>query len=119
MTAAPLTVTADPQSKMFAELDPALTYRLTGGTLFNGDRFSARWSARWVMWWATMPFGKSSLGVSPNYALSYVGAVFTIKSFNVPLAPSPGQIAVVNPGGANDLIPMSPSPCRQSEVLLR
>lgn len=39
VTAAPLTVTADPQSKMFAELDPALTYRLTGGTLFNGVPF--------------------------------------------------------------------------------
>lgn len=50
-----------------------------------------------------------SLGVSPNYALSYVGAIFTINAFNVSVAPSTGQIAVTNPA-APTANPMSPSP---------
>lgn len=109
VTAAPLTVTADPQSKMFAELDPALTYRLTGGTLFNGDRFSGSLERALGDVVGDYAIRLGSLGVSPNYALSYVGAVFTIKSFNVSLAPSPGQIAVVNPA-APTTNTMSPSP---------
>ena len=109
VTAAPLTVTADPQSKMFAELDPALTYRLTGGTLFNGDRFSGSLERALGDVVGDYAIRLGSLGVSPNYALSYVGAVFTIKSFNVSLAPPPGQIAVVNPA-APTANTMSPSP---------
>ena len=37
---AALTVAADPQSRLFSEADPLLTYRITSGRLFNGDGFS-------------------------------------------------------------------------------
>ena len=37
---AALTVTADPQSKLYGQADPALTYRPTSGVLFNGDSLS-------------------------------------------------------------------------------
>ena len=37
ITAKPVTVTADPKSKVYGAADPALTYQVTSGSLGSGD----------------------------------------------------------------------------------
>ena len=35
-----ITITADPKSKIYGEIDPILTYQITSGSLVVGDAFS-------------------------------------------------------------------------------
>lgn len=109
VTPAPLTVTADPQSRMFAELDPMLTYRLTAGTLFNGDAFSGALERAPGETVGDYAIRLGTLGVSPNYALNFIGASLSIKAFNVSFAPPAGQTVPVNPASPTG-VTMSPPP---------
>ena len=80
VTAAPLTVTADAQSRIYGTANPTLTYVSSG--LLNGDTLSGLL--------ATTATGTSNVGnyaitqgtlaVSANYALSYVGANLTVTA---------------------------------------
>ncbi len=44
ITQRPVEVTADPQSKVYGEEDPELTYQITAGNLVNGDDFNGELS---------------------------------------------------------------------------
>jgi filamentous hemagglutinin family protein len=86
VTPASITVTADPQSRLFSETDPALTYRITAGRLFNGDQFSgalARGAGSAV---GIYPINQGALAASSNYTLAFVGSTFEIKA--LPFDPS-------------------------------
>jgi hypothetical protein len=78
VSAAPLTVTADPQNKWYGQPDPALTYQITSGALVNGDTLSGALSRVAGENVGTYGIVQGTLAVSPNYALSYVGADLTI-----------------------------------------
>ena len=75
---AALTVTADSQTKSYGEADPALTYRITGGGLVNGENLSGALSREAGENAGTYAILQGTLAASTNYALTYVGADLTI-----------------------------------------
>ncbi len=87
ITARPVTVTADAKTKVYGENDPALTYRITSGSLVNGDVFTgaiARVAGEAV---GAYDIGRGSLtitrsgnNVSDNYALTFKGAQLSITA---------------------------------------
>jgi hypothetical protein len=89
VTAAPLTVTADTQSRLYGAVNPALTYVSSG--LVNGDTLSGGLATTATTTSNVGPYAitQGSLAASSNYALSYVGANLTVTAAAppVPLAP--------------------------------
>ncbi|MGA7803879.1 MBG domain-containing protein, partial [Bradyrhizobium sp.] len=82
ITARPLTVTADAQSRVYGGANPALSYAIGGSGLVNGDSLSGSLASG-----ATVATGVGSYGItqgsvaaSSNYALSYTGANLTITA---------------------------------------
>jgi large repetitive protein len=74
-----LTVTADAQTKVYGDADPALTYQVTG-TLSSGDSFTgslARVAGENV---GTYVINQGSLAVNANYDITFVGANLTITT---------------------------------------
>ena len=71
---AALTVTANPQTKFYGQLDPALTYQITSGGLVNGDSLSGSLSRAAGENAGTYAIQQGTLAASTNYALTYVGA---------------------------------------------
>ena len=76
VTPRPLTVTADAQSRVYGDANPALTYAIGGSGLVNNDALSGGLTTG-----ATNTTGVGSYGINlgnlaagGNYALSYVGA---------------------------------------------
>lgn len=79
---AALTVVADSQSKVYGDVDPALTYVLTSGSLVGNDTFSGaltRVSGENVGPYAIQ---QGSLTAGGNYTLSFVSADLTIMPAN-------------------------------------
>ena len=79
ITRRPITVTANPQTKVYGSPDPALTYSVTNGSL-AGDAFSGSLSRGAGESVAGSPyaFEQNTLTAGPNYDLTYVGANRTI-----------------------------------------
>ncbi|WPU97007.1 MBG domain-containing protein [Mucilaginibacter sabulilitoris] len=73
-----ITVTADPQTKPYGAADPALTYRVTNGTLAFADTFSGALSRDAGENAGTYAIKQGSLALSSNYTLTYNGADLTI-----------------------------------------
>jgi filamentous hemagglutinin family protein len=80
VTAAPLTVTADSQSRLYGTVNPALTYVSSG--LLNGDALSGglTTSATTASNVGSYGIAQGTLAASANYALSYVGANLTVAA---------------------------------------
>ncbi|NGM38654.1 filamentous hemagglutinin N-terminal domain-containing protein, partial [Methylobacterium sp. DB0501] len=82
VTARPLTLTADAQSRVYGEANPALTYQVGGRGLVNGDALSGALAttadARSSV--GAYGIGQGSLAASPNYAVSYVGADLAVTA---------------------------------------
>ncbi len=78
ITARPITVTVDPQSKVYGDADPALTYRITAGNLVNRDTFTGSLTRVAGASVGTYAIQQGTLALSGNYTLSYVGADLTI-----------------------------------------
>jgi len=76
----PLTLTADAQSRVYGNADPALTYRISGLALVNGDRLSGGLAsdADAASGVGRYAIGPGSLAASANYALTYQGAELTV-----------------------------------------
>jgi len=79
VTQANLTVTANAQIKTYGNSDPALTYQITAGTLYNGDHFTGALSRVAGENAGTRAIQQGTLSAGNNYALSYVGANLTIQ----------------------------------------
>jgi lipopolysaccharide export system protein LptA len=78
ITTRQVTVTTDPQSKMYGDADPALTYKMTSGSLAFSDAFTgalARVAGENV---GTYAIQQGSLALSTNYTLTFVGADLSI-----------------------------------------
>ena len=80
ITKRPVTVTADAKTKEFGTDDPLLTHQTTSGNLITGDAFSGaltRVSGENI---GTYPINQGTLALTGNYALTFVGADFTITA---------------------------------------
>jgi len=89
VTAAPLTVTADAQSRLYGAPNPALTYISSG--LLNGDTFSGGLAtlATTTSDVGTYGITQGTLGATSNYTLSYTSANLTVTATPVPPPPPP------------------------------
>ncbi|HEU4648520.1 MAG TPA: YDG domain-containing protein, partial [Gemmatimonadales bacterium] len=80
ITPRPITVTANAQTKVYGDNDPALTYMVTVGSLVTGDGFTGNLTR---VAGETVPGGpyaieQGTLTAGGNYNLSFVGANLTI-----------------------------------------
>ena len=80
VTARPIAVTADPQTKTYGDADPALTYQITSGSLVGSDAFSGGLSRIPGENVGNYTINQGSLGLSANYALSFTGANLSITA---------------------------------------
>ncbi len=79
ITARPITVTANNQTKVLGASDPALTYSVSSGNLVNGDTLTgalARTAGEAV---GSYSIQQGSLAVSNNYSLTYVPGTLRIQ----------------------------------------
>jgi hypothetical protein len=79
IAARPIIVTADATSKIYGDVDPSFTYKVTSGNLVTGDSFTgslSRISGENVGTYAVI---QGSLTAGDNYSLKFVGANFTIN----------------------------------------
>jgi len=73
-----ITVTADAKTKSYATADPALTYSITSGTLTGADTFTGALIRDAGENINTYAIKQGTLALTTNYALTYIGANFTI-----------------------------------------
>jgi hypothetical protein len=87
-----VTITADDQSRLFGFDNPALSWRITAGDLVNGDAVSGVLStdAEPLSLIGTYAIEQGTLGLSPNYDLSFVAG--TIAVTPVPADPIGGRL---------------------------
>src|SRR6202035_4869896 len=80
VTAAPLTVTADAQSRLYGAANPALTYASSG--LVNGDALSGGLATTATTTSNVGNYGitQGTLTASSNYMLSYTGANLAVTA---------------------------------------
>lgn len=91
-----ITVAAAPQSKVFGNSDPALTYTITSGSLVSGDSLSgvlARTPGEAV---GVYTINQGTLG-NPNYNISYVASTLTISPVVIPAGTVGVQTATTTP----------------------
>jgi hypothetical protein len=72
-------VTADPQSKIYGDGDPALTYKITSGNLVGSDAFAGSLTRDAGKNVGQYNIKQGSLTAGNNYTLAYVGANLTIN----------------------------------------
>ncbi len=71
-------VTADNKSKTYGDADPALTYKVTSGSLATGDGLSGALTREAGQDVGTYAIQQGTLSANSNYTLTYVGANLTI-----------------------------------------
>ena len=69
-----ITVTADPQTKVYGNADPALTYKVTSGSLQSGDSFAGTLTRLPGENVGSYAIQQGTLSLSSNYTLTFVGA---------------------------------------------
>lgn len=73
-----ITVKADPQVKLLGKYDPAFTYKVTDGTLLEGDTFTGKLSRLPGETPGTYPILQGTLALPDYYEIIYVEANLTI-----------------------------------------
>ncbi len=74
-----ITVTADNESKLVGQPDPALAYQITTGSLFNGDSLTGVLTREPGEMSGIYAITKGTLAASSNYRMIFVPGVFTIS----------------------------------------
>lgn len=74
----PITVTADGKTKVYGEVDPALTSQITAGNLVNGDSLSGSLLRAAGSNVGSYAINQGTLAAGGNYDLTYVGANLSI-----------------------------------------
>ncbi len=89
ITPKPITVSANPQSKIYGENDPALSYAVTEGGLIVGDAFSGELTREAGQAIGSYAILQGSLTAGPNYNLTYVSSSFeiTVRAITVTADP--------------------------------
>jgi hypothetical protein len=80
ITARPITVTADAQTKVYGEDDPALTQKVTRGNLMRGDQLSGALERAAGSNVGSYAITKGSLTAGDDYDLTFIGASLTITA---------------------------------------
>ena len=80
ITARPIEVTADPQTKVYGNADPSLTYKITAGSLAFSDAFGGALTRDAGENVGDYAITQGSLNLSANYVLTYVGANLSITA---------------------------------------
>jgi len=75
---APLTVAADPKSKVYGDSDPTLTWQRTAGTLFGSDSLTGSISRVAGENVGAYQIGQGTLTAGSNYAITFVPTNLTI-----------------------------------------
>lgn len=101
IAARPVTVTANPRSKVYGDADPALTYQITAGSLATGDSFTGALEREAGEHAGLYAIQQGTLALNSNYTLTYLGATFTINPRPVTVTPTAGQNKVY--GGTDPL----------------
>ncbi|MGE0862557.1 MAG: MBG domain-containing protein [Vicinamibacterales bacterium] len=80
VSARPITVTADPQTKVYGTTDPALTYSITAGSLVDGDALTGALTRATGENVNGTPYAitQGTLALNSSYAITFVGADFAI-----------------------------------------
>lgn len=92
LTIAPraITITADPQSKIYGAVDPTFTYQITSGSLVGSDVLSGSLSREAGENAGTYALTLGSLA-NPNYTLTLVSANLSITPKTLVITPNSGQ----------------------------
>jgi unsaturated rhamnogalacturonyl hydrolase len=85
-----LTVTANPQGKVYGDADPALSYQLSG-TLVGTDALTGDLSRVAGDDVGTYAIEQGTLAASANYALGFVGAKLTISPKSLTVTANPAS----------------------------
>jgi len=88
VTPRPITITADSQTKVYGESDPGLTYKITSGSLHDGDLFTGALTRDAGEDVGTYAITQGSLALNSNYDLTFVGADLTITKANAVISVS-------------------------------
>ncbi|WFU19654.1 MBG domain-containing protein [Bradyrhizobium sp. CB3481] len=85
-----ITVTADAKSRAYGDANPALTWRVGGAGLANGDTLSGLLATSATTSSAAGIYGitQGTLAASSNYAFSFVGANLTVTPAAAPRVPT-------------------------------
>ena len=78
ITPLPITVTANPQTKVFADPDPVFTCQVSNGSIIGGDSFSGNLSRAPGENVGNYTILRGSLTAGSNYTITYVSANLTI-----------------------------------------
>ncbi len=78
ITSRAVTVTADPQTKIYGDADPAFTYQVTEGSLANGDGFTGALTRVAGETVGAHAITQGTLALNSNYTLTYQGANLAI-----------------------------------------
>ena len=84
-----LTIVANGESKQVGQSDPALTYAITVGSLFNGDSLTGSFSRASGQTPGTYVIGQGSLAASSNYTVTFIPGTFTITPLSAAAAQLP------------------------------
>ena len=85
ITTRAVAVTADPQTKVYGDSDPALTYQITTGSLAFTDGFTGALTRDAGEDVGTYAITQGTLALSSNYDLTFVGADLTINQAELKL----------------------------------
>jgi hypothetical protein len=87
VSARPITVTADPQTKVYGYPDPALTAKVTSGNLAYSDALSGSLGRTAGENAGSYTITQGSLTAGTNYALAYVGANLVVTARPITVQP--------------------------------
>ena len=94
ITAKPITVTADAQSKVYGEEDPELTYQITDGAMVGEDEITGEMSRVAGENVEVYVIQQNTLTAGPNYSMTFVPANFTITAKPITVTPDSAQTKV-------------------------
>ena len=97
---APITVTANSQTKFIGSPDPSLTYRVTDGTLFGDDTLSGALVRAAGEGLGSYPISEGTLA-SLNYDVTFVGSTLFIEA---------NAVGVIAPSSAINVTSATPAP---------
>lgn len=76
----PITVTADAKTKVYGNVDPALTYQITNGNLVGSDGFTGNLTRAAGENVGNYAITQGTLSAGTNYSLTYVGSQLSITA---------------------------------------
>jgi hypothetical protein len=103
---APVTVTANSQTKLIGSSDPPLTYRVTSGTLFGDDTLSGTLVRAPGEGLGAYPINEGTLA-SLNYDLTFVGSTLFIEANPAGMIAPSSSISATNAISTTSIAPVS------------